>query len=91
MNYNDEEVQLITDWNDARKAFVAAKAARSADPEAYAEAKAAMTELRTNWREIRQATYVAPQDADADGTASPVVLSAPATPQEIAQATKEGS
>ena len=89
MNYNDEEVQLITAWNDARKAFVAAKKGKAKDPEAYEEAKATMTALRTEWRGIRDFTHVPAEPGDA--SAAPLTLSAPATPQEIAEAQKAGS
>ena len=89
MNYNDEEVQLITAWNDARKAYVAAKKGKAKDPEAYIEAKAAMTALRFEWRTVRETFYEPP--AQGDASAAPLTLSAPATPQEIAEAQKAGS
>jgi hypothetical protein len=92
MNYTDEEVQLISGWNDVRKAYVAAKADRQANPEAYEEAKAAMTAMRSEWRAVREAFPAeVPADDDADGTATVPSISASATVEEIAAAQEAGN
>lgn len=51
----DEELQLLIDWAKAREKFVAAKAEAARDSAAYRHAKKAMSELRTYWRQIRDA------------------------------------
>jgi ribosomal protein L22 len=68
MNYSDEEVELIAEWSAARKRFVAAKAGREKDPDEYTAAKAKMSELRTQWREIRAAVGNVSGPSDDDAT-----------------------
>lgn len=75
MNYNDEEVELITEWHALRKEFVAAKEFKTLDPERYREAQRAMSSHRAKWRGIREYLKLPlPQDQDPDGTAAPAPI-----------------
>jgi hypothetical protein len=73
MNLSSEEIALHVKWDEVRTKFVEAKANREAKPEEYAKAKAAMSEMRSHWRQIR--TYLSEtqdqQVPDGDAIVSP--------------------
>jgi hypothetical protein len=75
----DAELELRNEWAKARKAFVAAKDNRGTAE--YRKAKAQMSELRTYWRQIR--------DAVTAESGTPPVAS-PAPIQATAAVNKEG-
>lgn len=55
------ELALEAEWLDVQEAFLTAKAARDGSPTAeadYQSAKRAMSEMRTYWRQIGEATGV---------------------------------
>jgi hypothetical protein len=54
MSTRREEIALELEWLDVEERFLAAKTNRAQDPDEYREAKTAMSEMRTYWREIRQ-------------------------------------
>lgn len=72
MNFTDEEMDLLNEVHEKRKAFVAAKAEHDRDSAECQEAKAAYSEARTFWRQIRE-MVPSEEDVDTRAIAAPVV------------------
>lgn len=96
MNYTDEEVDLIVAWNTKRKAFVAAKEARDAKPgdaklnEAYETAKREMSDFRSHWRGIRDATRPVPDVDSPDALVAVGTIAASAESNEATAVAGKG-
>lgn len=75
------ELDFLIAWRGVEKAFIDAKAAHHADPanaelaQAYREAKATMSAMRTEWRGIRDflaAGGTVPTDGSATAQPTPI-------------------
>lgn len=81
MNLTSEEIALHVQWDEVRTKFVKAKENRDKDPDTYAKAKKAMSEMRTYWRRIQEAVAAEPE-GEGDATAKPSTIETKSTVNE---------